>query len=250
MGEFVTTSVERLLAEVQSLRSELKAVQSSPAKIPIRDTDPPVDLGIPVWMLIDGRIRARKPDGTVIEVATTTPGSSSSTQAAPAPAYTPSSLVYERTADWQQAYRLGGTVQYNYIAGRMYYGWYSSTNGEYKSMAHFPNLTELAPGPAGSRIAKVELTISNPHTYPDVGTTLKIGLHNSATAPAAFAETEWTPFTVQVGKPSTLTYELPTWVGDRLRDGTAQGITLNQRSTSRSLYGYADSVKLRIEHVK
>lgn len=41
---------------------------------PVLPQDPPADSGVRMWMLTDGRLRGRTPEGAVVEYATTTPG--------------------------------------------------------------------------------------------------------------------------------------------------------------------------------
>lgn len=270
-GYFTNGEAERVLAELRDLRRDVGALQGSAPRIPVRDEDPPVESPLTLWMLQDGRLRGRRgSDGEIVEYAFSThlhddrytkivapvdpsQGGGSTTQPGAPGDYVPSTRVYESGPDWTACYWKGGAGIYANAGGRLYYGMYTSSTGELKSMVHFPALAaSLSPGPAGTRIAEVAVRITNLHTVANTGSVLRLGLHNAAGAPGAFSESEWVPFEVPVGKPSVNQwYQLPAWVGDRFRDGSAQGITLDQRSTAKSLYGYAQpDIVMRVVYVK
>lgn len=272
----VQTPEQRVLAELAALRETVRSLQGSPTRVPMYDSDPDAESPVTLWMLVDGRLRGRRPNGTIVEYAnvdhnhddryaqlaspggTNAPGGGVSTVPPPAAAYVPSTRVYGGSdgapADWSVCYWRGGTDVYDNADGRLYYGMYTTRTGELKSMLHFPNLqVELAPSAAGpTRIAEVWLRLTNLHTFSNAGGTLSIGVHNTAGPPPYFQETEWPPLRIGVGKPSVNGwYQLPNWVGEAARDNRLQGLTLNQRSTSRSQYGYAASdARLKIVHVK
>lgn len=269
-GYFVEPPELRLLGDISRLQQAVRDLQGASPRIPVLEEDPPEESGTSIWMLIDGRLRARKPDGGILEFSAVghihddrytpkaspgpapTAGGGTSTVPPPPSAYVPTSRRYHRGADWSECYWKGGASVYGNDQGRLYYSMYTSVTGEMKSMIHFPNLDELAPGPAGTQIREVWLRLSNLHTNSHAGGVLRIGLHNAGGVPGSFTETEWPPFEIPVGKPSLHKwYQLPNWVGDRFVTKQATGFTLNQRSTSRALYGYAaGDAELRIEHVK
>lgn len=264
---------DRLLERLRKLEDDVVGLQQRPTHLPTLQADPD-DPNANIWTMDDGRLRFRLRDGTIKEVAlaehlhdnrytkigspgTTGPGGGTSTAPPPPAAYVPTTRVYDMQADWTRSYRLGGGTM-RAEDGHLYYGYYSGTNAEQKSMLHFPNLGDLAPGLAGCRIAEVWLRIINEHTYGNGGGELSVGLHNSSTPPGGHAETEWPPFRLGVSKqgyPASGAldrwYQLPEWVGERMRDGAAQGFTLNQHSTSQSRYGYAKAFgELKIVYVK
>lgn len=229
---------------MDEMKKSIEALQGAPTRVPIRETDPPVESSISLWVLVDGRLRARKPDGTIVEYAqvgstATTPGGGTSTEPPPPPPYVPSTQEYKSGPDWTECYWKGGSQVYANAGGNLYYAMYTSTTGELKSMLHFPNLAaSLAAGPAGTRIAEVWFRIRNIHTYSNAGGSLRLGVHNADAKPGSFSEAAEVG-RIPVGKPSNDWYQLPNWVGEAARDNAIKGFTLNQNSTSRSLYGYA-----------
>lgn len=261
-GYQVEPEYQRLLAEIANLREDVRNLQGRATRIPTLQDDPDPRDPINLWFMDDGRLRGRLRDGTTVEYSRSThthpgvtgnpQGGSGSTAPPPPPPYSPSTQVYESGADWTQSYNKGGAQQR--ATSDLYYGHSGdSYNAEQKSMIHFPNLGVLAPGPVGTRIAEVWLWIHNNHTWYNnpTGAKLRLGLHNSAGKPGSFQEVRWDPYEIWVGKPSEQWYQLPVYFGELMRDGGAQGITFNQRTTTRSFYGIARSdVRLKIVHVK
>lgn len=250
MGNFNKPPEDRILAEIRELKALVASLQASPSKIAMLDEDPDVDSQITLWMLADGRLRGRRADGTILQYATTTPGSATSSEPLPPADYDLVSYEYLYAASWQQAFQGGGSSQYNNPAGRMFYGNNDDGNGEYVSMAGFPNLSELAPGPEGIYIGRVQAYIDNQYTYLPGGTTLRIGLHNSSTAPASFAQTVAGVTEVNVLSGGGMWVDLPASVAEALSAGTAKGITFHQNQSAKTYYGYADSIQLKISYAK
>ena len=261
-GFFTDPAEQRVLAELANMRRDIEALQGSAVRVPLRAADPPTTSPITLWILNDGRLRGRQGDGTVIEYAkksdipapVTPPGGGGSTVPPPVPEYVPSTREYRSGSNWTQCYWKGGSEVYANAGGRLYYSMYTSTTGQLKSMIGFPFLAgNLAPGPVGTRIAEVWFRLNNLHTNSNSGGSLRIGVHNYGSDPGSFQESGEIG-NISVGKPSNDWYQLPNWVGEGMRDNIIQGITLNQNSTSRSLYGYADGAsagaELRIVHVK
>lgn len=261
---YVSPSDQRLIAAIANLQEEVRSLRQGPFRFPVLEEDPAVDSGTNAWVLHDGRLRIRLKDDSIVEYArsdhshpsiTGTPqGGSTSTVSEPPPPYVPTSKVYSNKADWTQSYNKGGAQQRS--TADLYYGNSGdSYNKQQKSMIHFPSLSVLAPGPAGTSIKAVYFTLYNEHTWYNNGADLRIGLHNASAKPGSFSETVYVA-TIRVGKSSHTTYKLPNWVGERMRDGTAQGITLNQNSDNRARYGYASGIgggtvpSLRIEYTK
>ena|SRR6478609_6743869 len=264
---------DRLLERIKQLEGDVVDLQQKPVRIPTVAAD--LDDGASsIWIMDDGRLRWRTRGGTVKEAAllehlhdnryallgspgTTGGGGGTSTAPPPTAAYVPTTRIYQQQADWTQTYRLNGSTQ-RAADGHLYWGQYSGTNQEQKSMIHFPNLSDLASGPAGTRIAEVWLRIINEHTYGNGGGELRVGLHNSSSPPASHQETEWPPFRLGVSKqgyPASGAldrwYQLPEWVGDRMRDNQAQGFTLNQHTSALASYGYSKAFgELKIVYVK
>lgn len=267
---------DRLVAAIKKLQDDVLSLQTRAGTVPMLSADPPADSGFRIWLLDDGRLRGRKATGEIVEWAFSNhlhddryaklsspgpgggTGGGGSTEPPPVPPYVPSTRVYESDADWSQAYMRGGGQPYTYGGANLYYGYNVASNGELKSMIHFPGLASaLAPGPAGTSIAEVWLRLSNIHTYGNGGADLRIGFHNNDTKPGSFAEGGEVG-RIHVGKPSyDQWYRLTEGVGNGGRDGWLKGLTLNQNSTSRAGYGYAGGVgsavsppRLKIIYVK
>ncbi|MEV2277702.1 hypothetical protein AB0I72_19150 [Nocardiopsis sp. NPDC049922] len=94
---------------------------------------------------------------------------------------------------------------------------------------------------AGSTIDRVELRMSNEHSWYNSGLTARFGSHNNATEPAGSSSTDgtfnrsshsWT-------KGQTTYVDLPTAIGEELRDNTTKGITTGRTNAgNRNDYGY------------
>lgn len=258
-GFFTDPAEQRVLAELANLRADVQALQGSSVRVPVRAADPPATSSITLWILNDGRLRGRQGDGTIVEYAkksdipapVTPPGGGGSTVPPPVPEYVPSTQEYRSGANWYQCYWKNGTEVYANAGGRLYYSMYTSTTGQLKSMIGFPNLAaSLAAGPAGTRIAEVWFRLNNQHTYSNAGGSLRIGWHGAGGPPGSFSEGGEIG-SISVGKPSNNWYQLSNAVGEGMRDNVIQGITLNQESTNRALYGYAaQDAELRIVFVR
>lgn len=264
VGPLAPDDGSRLQAMIEKLREDVDRLQNKVLRIPTLQADPDASDAMNVWFMDDGRLRGRLRDGTVVEyarsnhihpsVAAVAQGGAVATVAPPTAQYVPSTRVYQANADWVQCYNKNGLAQRT-DKPYLFYGYYDSYNQEMKSMMHFAGLSALAPGPAGTRIASVYLRIINRHTNLNSGAELRIGLHNTAAKPGAFAETVWTPYRVHVEKAgygdTDQTYRLPNIVGEKMRDGTCLGVTFDQNSTNRSYYGYAEAyANLKITYVK
>lgn len=263
-GLQIPNDSNRMQMMIEEIRRDIDRLQNKVLRIPTLQADPDVNDATNLWFLDDGRLRGRLRDGTVTEyarsnhihpsVAAVAQGGSISTVPPPTAPYSPKTLVYQSDADWVQCYNLGGSGQRT-DSPYLFYGSYDSYNLEMKSMLHFPGLSALTPGPSGTKISAVYLRIINKHTSLSSGAELRLGLHNTAAKPAAFAETVWTPYKIHVDKAgygeTDVTYLLPNIVGEMMRDGTCQGLTFNQRTTDRSYYGYAEAyANLKIVYVK
>lgn len=242
---------DRLVTRILDLERKLQELATRPFIVPTLGTDPPATSKTNLWYLSDGRLRGRMVDGTIVQYSGTTPGSSTTTTTPPAAQPIPTEHVYESACTWAQSYRLAGTAQRTDAGEFLYYGRISSTHGEQNSMIGWPDLAATL---AGSRISEVTLRIVNRWTNFNGGADLRIGLHNSASAPGTFTETVWTPIVRQVEKAgygeTDQTYNLDLSVGEAFRDGSAKGFTFNQRTTDAAFYGYSTrAIVLRIKYI-
>lgn len=268
MGIVIPSEEDRFWITVQTLQREVQELRNKPFRVPTLQADPDIKDPTNLWYLSDGRLRGRLVDGTVVEYSRSnhshpnatanSQGGSSSTAPPPPQDYQPASYQYKQIADWVASYEDGGASQRS--TSYLYYGYYSgaASRGVQMSMLHFPNLSQLDPGPVGTRIARVQLRLINRHTNLNSGAELRIGLHNSATKPTSFQEVYWLPYKVHVGKAgypasgsTDITFDIPLLAGEKFRDDTACGITFSQHTSDQSFYGYAESyAELIIDYVK
>lgn len=251
----------RLTELISDLRSRVTNLESRAFRVPVLSADPVEADSTNLWMLQDGRLRGRKPDGTVVEYAysnhshpsvTATPSGGSASTVVVTPTAVPTSRLWERAAAWSRSFNQGGSGVRS--TTNLYYGNAGdSFNGLQKSMVGFDTSAQTEIGGYYS-IDKVEIMLSNLHTYPNNGTDLKISLHAQSAAPSSYSETHDVAATVRVGKPSpNVWYQVPNWIGELLAAGTIRGFGLDQNSSDRNLYGYAqggDSPRMRVHYSK
>lgn len=266
-GFAVPGEEDRLRAQVMAMQEAITDLQNKPFRVPTLQEDPPSGEQTNLWYLSDGRLRGRLKDNTLVEyarsnhahpsVAAVVQGPPASTAPAPPPQYAPSSVVLDFDSDWSQSYNQNGTGQ-RAADGWIYYGRITAVHNVQKSMVHFAGMTSaMAPAAGGpmTRTTKVLLTVTNQWANLNTGVELRIGLHNASGIPAVFTQVRWDPFKFHANKtgygPLTQDYELPTFVGDLIRDGQVTGITLDPQSSDGALYGYArPNMHLHIECVK
>lgn len=140
-------------------------------------------------------------------------------------------------ASWS-AYYDGGGAQESYNAPNLYYGYYSSTRGNTKSLIGFPALGL----PAGASVTKAEVYVYVDHMYDAAGGTVYFGTAAStskpSTWPAYTARTSAT-FARDEGKYVTL----PSAVHAGFANDTIRAVTLGPGpSNSLAYYGYARGV--------
>ncbi len=216
------------------------------ARIPTLASDPGVASGINAWITSGGQLAIRV-SGTLVyyfnsasnsaAAAYTPPAATSTTPVAPA--YVPTSRVYEQDASWSTSYRLGGAAVSGTAGAHLYYGRYSATNQEQMSMIGFPGDGNLS----GGVINRCQFRLSNAFTYYNGGATLRVGVHNQGASPGSFIETVYDAFEMHVDKPSYDQWvDIPNWIGEGFRDGTIGGLTLHQNTSDIAFYGYAFGV--------
>ncbi|HLU98511.1 MAG TPA: hypothetical protein VKZ89_16895 [Thermobifida alba] len=94
---------------------------------------------------------------------------------------------------------------------------------------------------AGSTIDRVELRLSNEHSWFSSGLTARIGTHNNAAEPGGSTSTDgaFNRSSYAWNKGETKYVDLPVAVGEDLRDDTAKGITTGRPTAGdRNDYGY------------
>jgi hypothetical protein len=157
-------------------------------------------------------------------------------------ASTPSSVVkktYTKKyyATWSRSFEGNNSTRYNDPA-YLYHGYYSSNNGNQKSMIGFPYST-IVSDLTGATLKSCTLTLKNLHTGTSSGMTeLDIGYHAQASKPSTFSgTTNRYNYTITPG--STKSFDIKTYIAPYLQSGAARGITLGPpSSTSLANYGY------------
>ena len=66
-----TSSVDKFMAMIRAVSRRVQALERRGMRIPILDADPDAGDYTNIWMLNDGRLRARNADGTVFEYVPT-----------------------------------------------------------------------------------------------------------------------------------------------------------------------------------
>ena len=152
-----------------------------------------------------------------------------------------------QTSTWSmssfQNYRAG--VRLNHASGNIAGGNYS---GEWRGLMFFPYST-IRSALSGATTTKVEIYLQNAHTYAYSGSTILIGSHNYASAPAsspAVAARASQHFARGQGRWVTL----PNAVGDGFKGGTIKGLAVYGSSTANYATWTPSAPKLRITYKK
>lgn len=261
-----TDPIAQLQAKIQELERTLRDITGvGKMRIPLLAADPPTtDTSTNIWLLPDGRLRARHRNTADTawvyrEWVSTSPGSGTSASApAPAPA-APITRVGVYAAQWSQSYRSTGAARTDDGTIRLYYGSSGDPfNGMNRSLVGFNHAT-IASDLSGSTVTKVQLTLLNIHSWFNSGSDIHFGVHNYTSEPAT-----WTGGGIprsmvskhHFNRGQQRTIDLPLYFATDIRDGTGKGIALESPSTSRSFYGYASGVGdtvtpvLRVEYAK
>lgn len=136
-------------------------------------------------------------------------------------------------------------VKYSHTSGNLAGGNYS---GEWRGLMFFPHAT-IRSALSGATISKVEVYLQNAHTYAYSGSTILIGSHNYASAPAsrpAVAARTSQHFSRGQGRWVTL----PNAVGDGFKGGTIKGLAVYGGSTANYATWVPSAPKLRITYKK
>lgn len=298
----------QLAAVIVRVAEQAKTTRSTGFSVPVLEADPPAESPTNVWLLADGRLRTRTPDGLVHEYqpyvtpmpavptfsanpafstgwrlwfdgatgelrgylangnvvryvpATGSTSAAGGTPPTPAAGSTvskpadPKPRVYRKTytADWARIFCAQHGVE---TGSNLNYGYYSGTHGERRIMFGFPDGT-MRSDLSGAKITKVELRMRNTYSWAYSGITIHFGLHRKDAAPGSFSQSRKD---VYVGGWPRSGYGggSDTWrtvsktIGERFRDDTARGMTIDQPSGVTS-YGECDwnSLQLRISYTK
>lgn len=245
--------LQALANEIRALRRELDTLRDRPLRIPVLGADPPTGDPTNLWAFPDGRIRYRRPDGTISNFIPDAAGSTTSGTAKPA-VVQPKSYVTEYAAAWSQTYKGDGTQRTD-DATMMHYGRLDATNGRQKVLIGF-DATAIASALTGASVKGVELYLSNQVAH--YGTVLiRFSAHTNTTKPATYGgQYRYDVSLREFAAPDARWVSLSTAYGDWLKAGTIKGVGIVQASDSPAEYGAAlgvgsgDPPRLRITYVK
>jgi len=243
--------VEMLAREIERLQARVARLEQPRGLfIPFVDADLDPGQGN-IWAFEDGRVRIRKPSGSVVQVSTTT-GTPTSGTPKPSGSPAPKTITKTWNRTWSHAYRSDGSRRDD--TSRLYYGNGDSYNGKQTSLVGFPYAT-IQSDLSGSTIKKVELYLYNAYSWWNSGSTIFFGMHNETAEPTTLptlvrSNVSNASFSRNQGKWVTVSTEF----GTRLRAGTIKGIALMAPNNDRQYYGYVSvtdtSPIVRITYVK
>ncbi len=246
-----TSPYDQLADRISGLESAIRDLQRpQPFIIPVLAADPPTTDPTNIWLMPDGRIRARhlNPAGSAYvtrEWIPTTPGSSSSgTAPAPPP---PAPVTYQNawTATYTQSYRQPGNARTDGGAVDLYYGSSGDAfNGRNRSLIGF-DYAAIASALAGSTIQAVWITMMNKHSWYNAGSDVHLGIHNFSSEPASWGGgsiPRSMTFKAHWNKGATQQVQIPLEFAQAIRDGWGKGIALESPTDSRNYYGYMAGV--------
>lgn len=249
--------LQKLAATIKSLQDQITALQAQGAYVPMVDTDPNAQYGN-IWLFNDNRIRIRKRDGTIREIVTTAPGSSTTGTGLPAAPAQPTTQQNRWLATWSQTYMQSGGQR---SESSLHVGYADSYNGRQTSLIGF-NSGSIAAGLSGAAINRVEIYLYCTHCYWNAGSTVFIGTHMNGSAPGTLSNVN------RIGVSQTHVqgsdqggnqgwHDISTNIGAWLRDGTATGIVLSAPTSNSSYYsvygGFGSGIpapQLRLTYTK
>jgi hypothetical protein len=140
---------------------------------------------------------------------------------------------------WTRSYQGDGSSRIS--NGDIYQGYYSSTNGNQRSLIGFDYST-IQSDLAGATITSVSLTMDNTHFYNNSGGTAVIGTHDYTSSPSTWSGSRVvesiTNFSWAKGAKKAVALSVSNF-GNTLKSGDATGIALGPGdSTSLTYYGY------------
>lgn len=224
--------------------------------LPTFASDPAVSTGWRMWLNgSTGALKARLASDTVktysadgaggsSDGGTPAPGSGTSTVPKPAVVrrYTHVSTF---SADDANCY-----CPIHGLEGALYYGRFSSTHNERRLMFGFDATAIRNAITAQGWIYKVEMRVTNLHSYANSGINIYWGGHNVDNLGGSFSQRYarvWASKWPKVGGRTWRT--MPIWFGTAFRDGLIRGLTVDQPSSSISYYGLLKSdLQIRITY--
>lgn len=251
------------IADLEQAVRDLSRPQ--PFIIPTPGVDLPETAAGNIWLLPDGRIRARvrNPGDTAwvyFQWGTVAPGSGTSGTAPAPPKPAKKSYRYESNATWSKGYRQNGTKRTDYPTWG-HYGYVDSFNGLGRTVIGF-NYAAIQAAITGGTINRVRLKMQNLHSYWNAGSDIFFSIHNLTAEPATYIagggntpSRRLTKHRFRGGEIKVV--DLSKTFGTAIRDGWGRGIVLDPTSTSKEQYGYIAGVgsgyqvpRLIIDYVK
>lgn len=240
----------QLIRRISDLESQAKDALRKPFLIPVVAADPPETDPTNIWLLPDGRLRARHRNTAdtawVYREWVSTAAGSGSSGTAPAPIPT-TPVTHEVTylAQWSHSYRSTGAQRTDQGAVMLYYGSSGdSFNGMNRSLVGFDH-GAIATQLAGSTVNSVRLRLVNIHAWYNSGVTIYFGIHNFSSKPGSWSGGGIPAQRIanhKFGKPQERTVWMPLSFATSIRDGTGKGIAIEAPDGSREFYGYAAGV--------
>jgi hypothetical protein len=238
-------------ARIAALEERLRELQQSAAfRIPVVAADPDVTDPTNMWLLPDGRLRARFRNTAdtawvVKEWAPVgSPGGTSSGTAPAPPAPAPQSYTTTWTAVWSRSYRQSGAARTDDGVTMLYYGYADTFNGRNRSLIGFDHAS-IASALAGSTVTGVSLRLVNIHSWYNAGSTINFSIHNTS---GGVAPGTW-PGVVRsmivshkFTRGQERTVPMPVEFATSIRDGSGKGVALESPSDSADFYGRAAGV--------
>jgi hypothetical protein len=225
-----------LASTLGRIMTKAKATRSTGFTIPELDEDPDSTDPTNLWLLADGRLRARTFDGTVREYAQEAPAGSSTSGTLLPDNPTPAGYRTIYPATWGESYcsvhgvESGTNLEYGTASG--------TSHGDYRIMLGLDYATIQA-DLVGATITGVDFTLENTDSWATADVEIFMGAHAEATAPAIYTPTRLYAFQDPWPRYGRGAYwrSASTWFGSALRDGDILGITIEPPSTSNGQHG-------------
>lgn len=225
-----------LASTLTRIMVKAKASRSTGFTIPELDEDPDVTDPTNLWLLADGRLRARTFDGTIREYAQEAVAGSATSAVLLPDDPTPESYRTVYAATWGESYcsvhglESGSNLEYGTA--------YGTSHGDYRIMLGLDYAT-IQSDLVGATITGVEFKLENTDSWATADVEIFMGAHAEATAPAVYTPTRLYAFQglwPRYGYGSTWR-AASTWFGDALRDNDIRGITIEPPTNSNSQHG-------------
>ena len=228
--------LQRAILEQQNLLKRVNVLEQQTPQLPMLNADPPASSGINMWILTDGRVRIRLPNGTIKELAGTTPGSGTSGSPVPTPTtHTPHTATFYPV--WSMCYKQNGATQRG--STKLYYGFEPTPQffyGMNMSIIVFPSTIPTLLSAA--KINWIHFYGTGFNNENNNGSTVHIGGGSyGGTPPASYISSFENKAQGFVPIKGAFRITLPSFFWSPFATGTINGITLNAPNNSGSNFG-------------